>query len=202
MPASSHSSPNTESVRNRRPASIAPHSGFSLVELLIAASLASVVFVIAFTAMIRFGKIHYSLATQADLDREFRYAINLITDDFRGLSSIVIEVPDEKEADADELPTITISLPSLENAAGVTPSRTEVIYSIGEDDVLRRVYAEYSDQGIVLASKSIRLLTGVTDFDVNRVGGSSSFDLTLTSERKAGGHQYEKTLNTRVASRN
>ncbi|GHC06308.1 PilW family protein [Cerasicoccus arenae] len=189
-------------MRNRRPASIAPHSGFSLVELLIAASLASVVFVIAFTAMIRFGKIHYSLATQADLDREFRYAINLITDDFRGLSSIVIEVPDEKEADADELPTITISLPSLENAAGVTPSRTEVIYSIGEDDVLRRVYAEYSDQGIVLASKSIRLLTGVTDFDVNRVGGSSSFDLTLTSERKAGGHQYEKTLNTRVASRN
>ncbi|WP_309400415.1 hypothetical protein [Cerasicoccus maritimus] len=152
--------------------------------------------------MIRFSRVHYSLATQADLDREFRYALNWITDDFRGLSSIDIIEPDERANEDGAHPTVTIYLPCIENANGETPSSTEVIYSVGEDQTLRRVYAEFSSSGELLANQNTRLLEGVTEFNVERAGASSTFNLTLTSTRTAGGHDYAKTLSTRVASRN
>ncbi len=173
-----------------------------MTEVMIAASLSLVVFAVAFSAMIRFGRVHYSLATQADLDREFRYAINIITDDIRSLKSIDIEEPTEEEEEAGALPQVTITLPNIEVTNGTTPDKTEVLYLVNEDGQLRRTYAEYSSQNTVLNNSASRLLDGVTGFSIERVGGSSTFDLTLTCTRDAGGKQYEKKLKTRVASRN
>lgn len=169
---------------------------------MIASALSLVVFAVAFSAMVRFGRVHYSLVTQADLDREFRYALNLVTDDIRGLQSIDIERPTDDEAADGALPEVRISLPSIENRAGVLPDKTEVLYQVNDSGVLRRIYAEYSSQGTVIDSQTTRLLSGVTGFDVVRVGGSSSFDLTLVCTRSAAGKEYEKNLQTRVASRN
>lgn len=176
--------------------------GFTLTEVLVASSLALVVFAVAFTAMIRFGRVHYSLVTQADLDREFRYAINVITDDIRGLQSIDIERPTDEDAEQGALPEAMITLPSIQLEDGVLPDKTEVLYQVSDSGELRRVYAEYSNQGTVLNNQTTRLLRGVSAFDLVRVNGSSSFDLTLTSVRHASGKEYEKTLTTRVASRN
>ncbi len=173
-----------------------------MVELMVASSIALVVFAVGFTAMLRFSRVHYSLATQADLDRDFRYAINWITDDIRGLQSIEIEELTDEEIENGEIPKVTIFLPSIRNANGVQPATTKVIYLVGDDQVLRRQYAEFSSSGQLLNNKSTRLLEGVTDMQFDRVFGTSSFDLTITSSRQAGGQAYEKNLTTRVASRN
>ncbi|MEO0795992.1 MAG: prepilin-type N-terminal cleavage/methylation domain-containing protein [Verrucomicrobiota bacterium] len=174
--------------------------GFTLVEVMIAASLAIVVFAMAFSAMIRFSKVHYSLATQADMDREFRYVVNHIADDFRGLTSIEINEPED---DKDDEPySVVLTLPNFENENGVTPVSTEITYMVSDNAELRRAYAEYSAQGLVLNNNTKRLLQDVTEFSVERVDGTGSYDFTLITERKAGGSAYTKESTTRVTPRN
>lgn len=173
-----------------------------MVEIMVAAAISLVVFAMAFTAMIRFSRVHYSLATQADMDREFRYAVNLITDDFRALNDIEFEDLADQEIAKGELPDVILTIPSIPNAEGQTPTRTVVTYSVGDDAVMRRIYAEYDGQNSVMNSQSTRLISNVSDFTVTRVAGTSSFDLTLATFRQAGGDAYEKSMTTRVASRN
>ncbi|MGE9296981.1 MAG: PulJ/GspJ family protein [Puniceicoccales bacterium] len=174
------------------------HAGFSLVEVMIAASLSLVVFAMAFTALIRFSKVHLSLATQADLDREFRYAVSWLADDFRGLQSIELVEPEEEE---DSLEVI-ISLPNLRNDSGETPQRTEVIYRLNEDSDLQRLYTEYGAGNSILNERKDRLLSGVTKFEVIDVDEYPSYDITIACARNIGGREYDKSLETRITTRN
>lgn len=172
-------------------------AAFSLVEVLWAVSLAGVVFAMGSAAFIRFAGVHYSLATQADLDRQFRAAVNVIADDFRGLSAI--EITDDVDGGA---PTIMLTLPSIVNAAGELPDRTTVTLTQTDDGRLHRVYEEVSAQGTVLDHSERDLLRDVSDFDVARSGKVRSYDLTLACERVAGGRSYTKSIQTRLTSRN
>ena len=175
-------------------------AGFTLVELLLAITLTGVVFTMASAAFLRFARVHYSLAAQADLDRQFRYAVNVIADDFRGLSGIEwIDADDNADGDG---PGVELTLPNLVNADQVLPDRTTVTFTLLADGRLRRHYAEYSAQGEVLGESRRDLLHGVRVFQVERASKPRSFDLTLSCERNAGDRVCGKSVETRLTSRN